>query len=542
MASKSATTQKNNTVTLSLRQHDSFTNVLVLTFLIFGFIGILNHEMWGDEIQAWLIARDSSSIQDLFKNLRYESHPGLWHIGLYLVSRFTRKPMGMQVFHLLLATIGTYIFVKFSPFTKLQKVLFSFGYFSFYEYNIISRSYVLGLVFVFLFCKVFESRKNSYILLAAILFLLANTSVYGLIIAISFGLTLLFDCVLEKRTLQIHASKWDVTISVFIFFLGIGSSLIQIIPPSDSSFATDGLAAGLMTEFNPKRLEQTILTVWRSYVPIPDFFEFSFWNSNILIQNSNTLNVTGIVLSLLLFASALMLFVQKRVVLFLYFSGTLGLLLFTYLKFVGWTRHHGHLFILFIACLWISTYYSTSELSIPSNKNFPPTFYNLSVIATTFFKKYTNKFVTLILCTHLAAGTFAFSMDVSSPFSIGKEVAKFIHSQQMDDMLIVGSNNSLTTTLSGYLDRQIYYLNINRLGSFIVWNSEINYQAINYKELIEKINKLITEANKDILLVWLHEVERFTPDINILAMSKFTTESIGPNAEKCYLYLLRKKK
>ena len=121
------------------------------------------------------------------------------------------------------------------------------------------------------------------------------------------------------------------------------------------------------------------------------------------------------------------------------------------------------MFILFIACLWISSYYSNSELPI-RNKNFSTIFYNFSVIATTFFKKSTNKFVTLILCTHLAAGTFAFSMDVSSPFSIGKEVAKFIQSQQMDDMLVVGSNNSLTTTLSGYLDRQIYYLNINRLS------------------------------------------------------------------------------
>ena len=131
-------------------------------------------------------------------------------------------------------------------------------------------------------------------------------------------------------------------------------------------------------------------------------------------------------------------------------------------------------------------------------------------------------------------------MDLSNPFSIGKEVARFIQTQQMDDTLIVGSNNSLTTTLSGYLDRQIYYLNINKFGSFIVWNSEINYKAIDYKELIEKMSKLVTQANKDILLVWFHEVERFTPDISILAMSKFTTESIGPNAEKCYLYLLRK--
>ncbi|MEW6733270.1 MAG: hypothetical protein AB1489_18220, partial [Acidobacteriota bacterium] len=91
-----------------------FAAAVTITFLLLGLIGLNHHEMWGDELQAWLIARDSQSIPDLFHNLRYEGHPALWHIGLYLLSRFTHDPIAMQVFHLLLATTAIYIFTRFS--------------------------------------------------------------------------------------------------------------------------------------------------------------------------------------------------------------------------------------------------------------------------------------------------------------------------------------------------------------------------------------------------------------------------------------------
>ena len=44
---------------------------LVLSFALF------HHEMWCDEIQAWLLARDSANVFELFRNLKYEGHPSL---------------------------------------------------------------------------------------------------------------------------------------------------------------------------------------------------------------------------------------------------------------------------------------------------------------------------------------------------------------------------------------------------------------------------------------------------------------------------------
>lgn len=146
-----------------LSTYITYSNCLILVFFILSFIGILNHELWRDETQAWLIARDSSSLTDLYENLKYEGHPGLWHLCLFLITKITRNPFAMQFFHILISTAIVYIFAKKSPFNLVQKTLFTFSYFSLFEYNLISRNYSLGILVVFLVCYLFTRRNINYI-------------------------------------------------------------------------------------------------------------------------------------------------------------------------------------------------------------------------------------------------------------------------------------------------------------------------------------------------------------------------------------------
>ncbi|MEH1854281.1 MAG: hypothetical protein V7L11_22000 [Nostoc sp.] len=48
---------------------------IILIFSSLGLIGILNHSMWRDELNPWLIVRDSESFGDLITNIHYEGHP-----------------------------------------------------------------------------------------------------------------------------------------------------------------------------------------------------------------------------------------------------------------------------------------------------------------------------------------------------------------------------------------------------------------------------------------------------------------------------------
>ena len=72
-------------------------------------VTIFRHEMWSDELQAFLIARDSHSLADLLNNLHYEGHPALWHLLLLIPSHISWNPAGMQVLNFLLALIEAWL-------------------------------------------------------------------------------------------------------------------------------------------------------------------------------------------------------------------------------------------------------------------------------------------------------------------------------------------------------------------------------------------------------------------------------------------------
>ncbi|RKU37994.1 hypothetical protein C6495_00990, partial [Candidatus Poribacteria bacterium] len=171
---------------------------LTIGFLILGGFTAFNHEMWRDEIQAWLLARDSASFFELFAHLKYEGHPGLWHLCLMPLSRITASPVIMQVFHLLIAGVTVYLFVRYAPFNWLQKFLFCFGYFVLYEYAVIARNYALGLLLLILFCVLFRERYKRPLWIGGILFLLAHTSVHALIVTIAISFALFCEYFLMK--------------------------------------------------------------------------------------------------------------------------------------------------------------------------------------------------------------------------------------------------------------------------------------------------------------------------------------------------------
>src|SRR5438552_18945700 len=53
------------------------------------------HELWRDEMKAWLIARDSPTVLDIMRQAGYEGAPPLWTLALRVLSRLCRRPETM---------------------------------------------------------------------------------------------------------------------------------------------------------------------------------------------------------------------------------------------------------------------------------------------------------------------------------------------------------------------------------------------------------------------------------------------------------------
>jgi hypothetical protein len=501
---------------LTFKSDRQFNIFILVIFIALGCVGILNHEMWRDELQAWMIVKDTSSIVDIFKNLKYESHPGLWYICLYLISRFTRSPVAMQFLHLAIATTSVYVVVRFSPFSRIQKFLLSFGYFLFYEYSLISRSYALGVLLIFLFCTLFKNRKRNYVSISIVLVLLANTSIYGLILAFSLALTLGVDALNEEKLNSFKISNRKFYVILLILVIGYSLAVLQMLPPKDSGF----LASTEIPSLDFYKIQATLEVVWKSYVPIPKLSSTQFWDSNIVENGILWIGLTKLsVLSLLLIFLAGVLLANNLTIFALYTSGTLGILLFTYYKYFGSIRHHGHLFLLLVACWWLSYYYPRLQSQLS--------------------KRYASKFLTVILCCHLVGGAFAYSKDLAEPFSAGKEAVRFLNSQpHLSNLPLAGSTDYVASSIAGLMDKKIFYFEGGRVGSFIIWDQKrrqgMATSSRTESQVLEKLQGFMQQERSDIVLILSYPLERDSSDSKIHELARFT-RSITID-EHYYLY------
>ncbi|MDY6783962.1 MAG: hypothetical protein SW833_15690 [Cyanobacteriota bacterium] len=493
----------------------TFTFLVLAIFFSLGAIGIFNHAMWRDELTIWLIARDSESVSEFFNIIRYEPHPALWYLCVAALYRLSHNPTIMQVFHLLLGTSVAFLFLRYSPFKPLHKVLFVFGYLPFYEYLIISRNYSFGVLFAFAFCACFESRKQTYLVLALLLFLMANCNAYSLFIAIALGLTLVVEYAFKKRlNYTTHATLSNKIVSLTILISGILSSIVFLIPPADN-IERGGITGGWLFSFDLRHFFTALARIWNSYIVVVVAGDSKYYS----------VIICGI-LSLLLFLFFAASFIQKPLILLFYSTATLEIMAFTYTKFLGAQRHFGHLFIVLIVSFWLSHYYPKPE------KNRTKAINNSRVNWIQFSERHATSLLVFLLCAQLIGGAIAFSRDLIVPYSASRAAAQYIKASGRDRDFIVGSQDVAMAPLGGYLRRKIYYPERQGLGSFVLFNR--TRRDVTIEEVLQQVSQLLREDRSEILLVLNEELKIGREDLAIAPLAQFV-ESLIYN-EKYYLY------
>jgi hypothetical protein len=486
--------------------------VVTLVFALIALLLTLNHELWRDELQPWLIAKSSASLPELVRNMRYEPHVLAWPLGLFVLTRFSDQTFPIQILHLVLAVIAVYIFLRYSLLTKTQKILAAFGYFSIYEYCIVCRPYVIGALLVYCFCALFRaSRNKNLVALSIILFLLCQTSAYGVLLAFGFGFMLLFEAVYDRGFRGfLGQRKLVLIISAIIIATGAMVAVFQVTPPPDGGFAP-----GWHLGFEPTRLARTAAVIWQAYAPVPEI-KYEFWDTNIV-----SILALRCILSFLLLFFFVFLFIRKPVVLSLYGSGTVAVLIFTYVKYHGRIRHHGALFILLIACLWLANYYPARALRS-----------GFADKLAGFCSKHAGKVVLFVLFAQLAGAIVAGTVDMIYPFSASKEVAEFIKDNNMDHMLIVGDRDFEAMAVSGHLGREIYYPRGNRMGTYIICDAKRRYTKPG--EVFRTAKRLADERREDVLILLNYDAGQLPRSVT--RIREFTRSVV--TSEKFNLYLM----
>jgi len=418
-----------------------FAAAVTFAFVVAGGLGMLCHEMWRDELQAWLLAAQSGSLPELFHNLRYEGHPALWHLLLFWISRITGALWAMQALHLAIAAAAVFLFARNAPFSRQARALFAFGYFPLFEYGVISRSYSLGLLLVLAFASLYPRRlSHGYVPLGIVLALLANANAYGWLLAAVLAGGLAVE-VLTRAEVRQDLKVREALLAAGIWLAGAALGVLQMLPPADGGFAGRGAVA-----WEPEKLLLTFASVAQAYFPLPNVGGDAVWNSLLLWRVPPALSALLAVAAVVGLAMRLS---RSRVALVVYLTGTLALLVFTYVFYFGWLRHHGHHFILAIGCLWLAR----RDDGIEPNRAEPRR----------------ELLPVLWLTIHLIAGLTLWGLDLALPFSNARAVARLLADAPLP---VAASPDYVGTPVSAYLGRPLYYLETRRPGTFVLWNQE----------------------------------------------------------------------
>jgi hypothetical protein len=423
----------------------SLAGSLILSgYLLLAGYATLHHEMWRDEIQAWLVARDSETLSDLQQNLKYEGHPGLWHLSLTPLTRISRNPELMQVWHLAIAVTTVFILLRYATLHPVHLILLPFGYFLLYEYAAISRNYALGLLLLTLVCALYRNRYRHFVLIGALLFLAAHVSVHTLIIVIAVMGALAIDVLLARKSDSeaLRERGKQVSIGLALAVAGIVTSVLQLMPPPDSGYSPEWQFRWSFQRF--AEMAGALGSVWgRSFdwIPIP------FVKVPELARRGAQAAASLVVIFWMSYQLR-----DRWPILWMYLAGTFGLLAFFYVKLVSGFMHSGHLFIVFLMAVWLER--STR----------PPNRARAGML--------TDSLVAVVLVSHLASGITPYAKDILRPFSNGKAVAHYVKQSGLGELPIVGYQSYAVSTVVGYLGvDSVYYAGSERWGSFVRWDT-----------------------------------------------------------------------
>jgi hypothetical protein len=403
-------------------QRRRFAYGVAAVFLILTVPRLLLHELWRDEAWLWLVVTESRSFGELAAALGRSGEGYLFPLLCVLARQVSASPRAMQFLHLVLVVAASFVFARWATFRRWERALFLLGYFPFYEYAVISRHYVVGMLLLWLSCAAIRNRWPPLVL-GGILGLLCQTTVYGSILAIAVACGWLLDRWLRRGDLpRLKAS--ETLAGLALALSGFLAGLVQMVPLPGTSFAP-----GWNVHLDPAHASQTLMMAWRSFVPLPRPW-VQYWNTN-LLDPWPALQAAGGLLMLILAAAILW---RRKAALVTFCVGAVGILIFGYIKYIGVMRHSGHLWLLFVAALWLGDFHRVPDERRSSRGRVFP----------------------VLLLVQCAVGAFASWVDLRHPFSNGSATAALMRREGLDRHPLLGYREPPAASVALPLGRPLY--------------------------------------------------------------------------------------
>jgi hypothetical protein len=502
----------------------AITHGLFAFLIIVEVIRTWRHAMYRDEFQTYWIALSSSSFWALLSNTKYLAHPPLLYILEWLLTRVTSDPLAIQLMQLGLA-IGVWIIIyAWSPFSRLEKILLLLSYFLFWEYFVISRSYVLIALIGFTFIVLRERQPRPEFALWLLLGLLANTHMYAAIWSIVLAAMLAIDGV-RRPSVPLYGAVAGAA----VYLLLLAFAIVMMEPPPAYDLTSP------IVRFSIERLDEDLYTPIGAFVPLslgavrqaiafivhPGLAEVpDFWGANptpliVALTHADTAHPVRLTLVFAAPIAACWL-VTRNWLLVLEFSMVyLGIVLFENIwNFPGRATHHGVVFLAFVAAVWSAW------------ARRPPAVWSHWLFGA-------------ILLVNACGGVLSLASELR-PFSESYDTAAWIKQNNLADGFLIGSHDAQVSTVVGYLGRPIYYLECECFRPFGIWDPT-RHGRLSAEEFASRLAKAVTLAGqRDPILIRSRPVTEAdlslaSPRLSATPLKSFTDAQTD---EKFWIYRL----
>ena len=508
-----------------------FPYLTTAIFITLSIILIYHHEFWRDEIISWHFGSESTSFSEFLRIVKQDgTNTYTWFTFLYFISHFiTSNIESMKVVHLAISTVSVFLILKYAPFNKIIRTMIVFGYFFFYEYSIISRNYALGILFIIIFCILYKTKYRNMIFLGIVLFLMGQGSILSFLTSIVLFLMLIFELIIDWKKIRNSVNKIHLIVLLLIVISGMLFVYWQLGSHEALNIAKEYVTPDAIFDRtigeNIASMVHVSKGIFEAYLPIPKI-SLNFWETNLVFDFISKYQLRYTFLIALALLVAPLIIIKRRIIL-PYVTGSIGILILAiYFIKAFYIRHFGHLFVLFIACIWLSNIQKEGKYLINIRNN--------------FYKRFQAIFLAVILIPSIIGSSVAFYYDWKYPFSSGKAVAKYIEENfNLDEIAIVGYKDNYTETIAGYLDKDIYYPQQRKFSKFVSWHNREGLMS--YKDIFSKAYSFTRDNKKVLVIIDKYHIEESEIPGNYF-FKKLDTKfdnSIVPTENYC-LYLFDK--
>ncbi len=421
--------------------------------------GVLNHEIWADEAQVWLLCKNLS-VFDLWKHLVNEGHPSFFYLLVMPFAKLNFSIIAMQIICWLGTVLGAFMVLQFSPFSRFVKfsILASAGFL--YFFPIIARSYSILPFLVCLAAYLYTKNQERPLWYAVVLALIANTHVIMFAFSAVLGGIFLYDNVIKRWNVLSYKDKKINIGAVSIVALGLLAVVIQLCGTMNSN-----VAIGFSIE---SLLDNTKAVMLQFFVNILDY----------TMVKSKALSFIPLLGGALLAVLTLISFVALALTnLRMFFVAFFGI---TFQWFIYISSYRAYIYpsriacayLILIFCFWVvlSSPYFQEKFKVITKKS-------LNIILGLMF----------ILTT--MNGLRFYLMDLLNNYSSTKDTAVYIEKNIPKDAFIITANDPFSLGIYYYLpENRIWSYMQQKYIKYVEWNDglAITFQEKNWSDIIRK--------------------------------------------------------